>query len=112
MAQLINDGYTLNGKVDKQGPWETVVFRYRPALPERVYEYTTAKRDTGKAAMKAATQLLLDQLVSWDMTNGKADETVPINLENLKHVPYPIFQKFLDAVMGYGADEASADLGN
>src|SRR5438046_1370797 len=104
MGLLIHDGHTLEGKIPARGHWPEVNFRYRPALPEDVYEYAyQSNAAPGKGRAKAVIGLLNRQLVSWDVTDEKG-ESVPITAENLKRVPHGYLEKFLDYVTGYSAE--------
>lgn len=111
MGVLIHDGYTLDGRIPAFGHHPEVSFRYRPALPEQVYEYTNAPKKTGKEELKAVVDLLLKHLVSWDVRD-QAGETVPVTADNLKRIPHRVQQKMVDYVTGYAAEEAAADAKN
>lgn len=110
-AQLIFDGYTWDHVIPARRGWPAVTFRYRPALPEAVYDYLAAPSLTGKQRLDAAVKLLAAHVVSWDLTDAKGEST-PVTPENLRRVPYPVIQGFLDAVTSYGPEQQAADLGN
>ncbi len=111
MGLLIHDGYTLEDTLPKRGRYPAVVFRYRPALAEAVYEYRRASRDGGKEEARATVKLLKDHLVSWDVTDDK-DVTVPITPEALAKVPERVQQWLVNYVTGYGPDQQEADVKN
>ncbi len=111
MGVLIHDGYTLDGKTPPMGHAPEVSFRYRPALPEQVYEYQRATRNSGKEELRIVVDFLIKHLVSWDVVD-KSGETVPVTPETLRKVPYRILQKFLDFVTGYDILEQGQDAKN
>ncbi len=111
MAFLIHDGYTLEGVVPALGSTPELKFRYRPALPEAVYEFGRAAKLNGKQEMAAVIALLVAHLVDWNVTNQDG-AVVPINAESLKRVSHRAQQRMVDVVTGYTADEQGADAKN
>lgn len=108
--ELIDDGYTLNASTRPVGPWPAVSFVYRPALPARVRAYLNAKVKAGddeQAEMKAVAALLVDQMVSWDITANK--KPTGINDGAIRRIPDPVLRQLLDTVTGYGPGEQAAD---
>lgn len=64
----IDDGYVLVATVqDSDKAFPPVVVRYRPALPEAVYEYRLAmgRAATGKDVMNAKVAVIHDHVVGW-----------------------------------------------
>jgi hypothetical protein len=109
---IINDGYTLDGKLPARGPWPEVKFRYRPALAEDVYEHLNAMRQaSGRQQAKAAVDLLGKYLMSWDIEDAKG-EVAPVTVENLRRLPQPILAGLVDHVLGYGEAQHEADAKN
>ena len=113
MRLLIDDGFTLDGTIPGQGPWPTITFKYRPALPERVYEFlkNTKAAGSGKKHQEEVSKLLTEQLVSWDVTDAK-DEATPITAAILRRVPHPLLVKLVDHVTGYGEAQGEVDRKN
>jgi hypothetical protein len=111
MALLINDGFTWEDTVPARGRFPSVTFRYRPALPEDVFDYLHAPKPTGKDVLRVAARLLAKHLVSWDVTDDKGD-AVPVSEDVLRRVPHPVLVKMVDVVTGYGPDAEAADLKN
>jgi hypothetical protein len=108
---LIDDGYTFDGLIEARGPWPAVHFRYRPCLPEGVYDFLRGKRDTGKQSMRATMDMLMAHLVAWDITDPRGD-LVPIRAEFLARLPHPVLERMLDHVTGYSAPESISDAKN
>ena len=104
---MSDDGFTLDGSIPTRPGLAPLSFQYRPALPVAVYQYMRAPKGTGEQEVKAVVDLLSAHLVSWDAT-GRNGEPVPITRETLARVAYPIQQRLIDAVTGYGGLEADA----
>jgi hypothetical protein len=111
MGILIRDSFTLTATVPAKRGRPALTFVFRPALPERVYDYLAAPRDSGKKRLRAVTDLLLEHLRSWDATLD-TDDTVPITRESLARVPHETLEFMVNHVTGYGDEEAAADAGN
>src|ERR1051326_4803957 len=111
---LIHDCYTLDGNVPALGSMPEINFRYRPALPEQVYDYLRSPKTNGKEELKAVIELLQKHLISWDIQeqqNGQPS-SVAITAESLKRVPHRVQQKMVDYVTGYSVEEQAADAKN
>lgn len=108
---LIDDGCTLDGQVPAQGGVPAVSFRYRPALPEAVYEYTRAQKANGRQELKAVVDLLSAHVISWDVVDAKGDH-MPVTADTLRRVPHRVQQRMVDLVTGYGPEQMGADAGN
>lgn len=105
---LIGDGYTIDGRFPGKGYVPPVDFKFRPALPEVVYGFLRSKRDTGKEAIKATTDILIAHLVSWDVED-KDGSPVEITAANLKQTPQPLLEFMLDCVCGYEKPREDAE---
>lgn len=63
---VIDDGYTLVGVLqDSAGELPKVEVRYRPALPEVLYDYRLKDRTTGQAQLNAVIEILDSHVESW-----------------------------------------------
>lgn len=109
MSQVaqIKDGCECEGVVPGRGPYDKIVFRYRPALFEDVCVYQDA--GGGKKRAQATIKLLLGAntspcLRSWDLTDARG-EPVPITEATLKLVPPPMLDKMLNIVASYALTE-------
>ena len=112
VSAYIADGYTLSGKIPAlANVWPEVRFTYRPALPERVYDYLRQARDSGKAQMGAIVKLLTEHLVSWSVEDEVGNER-PITGEVLRRLHAPIIDRLVDAICSYTPAEAEADAKN
>jgi hypothetical protein len=110
MAKLLfDDGYTLSHKIKASGPWPEVNARYRPALPEAVFDFLQAKRESGKQSAKLLADFVYKHLVSWDVTDTK-DESVTITPDVLRRIPHPILRELGDVVMGYSTEAQEEDV--
>ena len=123
---LIRDGYTVEDKFrSKLFNLPEVVFKYRPALPEKVFDFMMARKETGRDQLRHIAEMLKYHLVSWDIEDDveeqvlnpdtgvqekvKRVDVVPISIDNLKRVPKPILEYIVDAVCGYTPAKAEAD---
>lgn len=104
---LIDDGCTLDGVVPATARTPEVRFRYRPALPEAVYEVQHAMKAGGRQEAAGVVAILAAHVVSWDV-EGTDGHTVPVTPEMLKKVPYRAQQAMLDFVCGYRDHEGDA----
>jgi hypothetical protein len=78
-----DDGYTLKGVCEASDPKKgRLVFYYRPALPDAVYEYRSrlfADGAKGIDRLAAVKALLGAHVVSWDMTTrGPGGHVIPL----------------------------------
>jgi hypothetical protein len=108
-ALLIHDGYTLDATV------RGLAVRYRPALPEAVFEYRRGLRGDAAAEAKATTHLLKEHLVGWDAQLRGGDGVVrdaDLSAENLRRLPPPLLEGLVDLVCGYGPAQQAADQKN
>jgi hypothetical protein len=111
MPLLIEDGYTIEATIPgRKGLYGPVTFKYRPALPETVYNYLNqrSRANSGKDAIKAVVELLGKHLVSWDLT-GPNDQPVVIDAHTLSKVHHSALEGMIDHVTGYGAAAYEAD---
>lgn len=107
----IRDGMEMDGVVPGRGPYEAIVFRYRPAIFEDVCVYQDAGQ--GKKRAQATIKLLMGAptspcLRSWDLTDSRG-EPIPITEATLKVVPPPMLDKMLNIVAGYALTVAEED---
>lgn len=128
---LIHDGYTLSGKIASQHGFPEINFRYRPALPDQMNGWRTARIENGKDATNAIIRVLDKTVVSWDITDTvgvlrkildnpenlkdrQDDEVVmvPIVDKTLRAVPDLILKQLFDVVSGYGPDQQREDAKN
>lgn len=113
----IKDGYTLDFVVPGRGPWKAITGKYRPALPETVWEYQDATVNAGgKKRMVATVKFLLgggtDPLIrSWDLTDSK-DEPITICEAAIRAIPAPMLDRLLNIVSGYALEEHEAEQKN
>lgn len=112
LSAVPNDGYTMSGSIPAFGSLPEVNFRYRPALPDAVYEFLRANRGTGKDEMRAVVDLLSKHLVSWDVREKEDGETVPVTADYLRRVPHRCQQRMIDLITGYAPDEQGKDVKN
>lgn len=129
---LIHDGYSLPGKVPAQQGFPEVKFQYRPALPDQMNAWRTARIDSGKDATDAMIRLLDKTLISWDVmekvgvlrkilgnpenlrdrANPDEEIMVPITEKTLRFVPDLVLKQLFDIVAGYGPKQEEADVKN
>lgn len=108
MGLLISDGFVMEDTIAARGRIPALTFRYRPALPEQVYEYQRANQGvSGKQQVKVISDFLLAHLVSWDVCE-KEGETVPISADTLRRVPALILLQIVNIVAGYASGEGDA----
>jgi hypothetical protein len=112
VTDSIDDGYTLDGKIEAVGPWPEVNYRYRHALPAQVYEFLRASKGSAADEVKAVLDLLFKHLKSWDVREKEDGETVPISLEILRRVPHRHQQRMVDRITGYSFEEQGKDAKN
>lgn len=78
----IDDGYVMVATVkNDDGNFPPVVVRYRPALPEAVYEYRLqmARANTGVEVMNAKVAILHSHVVGWSgVTRRSPTGPVPV----------------------------------
>lgn len=108
----LNDGYTLEGKVPAFGTLPELNFRFRPALPDTVYEFLRSPRGSGKDEAKAVVELLGKHVVGWDVKEKEDGETIPVSPDALKRLPHRYQQRMVDIVTGYAPDEQAKDVKN
>jgi hypothetical protein len=116
MAHLILDGYTLEGRVAARGPWPELLYRYRPALSEEVFDYLSQSRAnagaaSGKQSVRQAAEFACRHLVGWGLLNPQG-ESVAITPEVLARIPHPYLMAIVNEIMGYSSEQQVADLGN
>jgi len=111
LIPVAQDGYLFDGFIPERGRYPSVSFRYRPALPEAVFDYLEAPKGTGKLRVKAITDLLLPRLHSWDVVDDR-DEPTGITRENLERCPYDVLSELVNQVCSYGPVEQEADQKN
>jgi hypothetical protein len=108
MPVIIRDGYVLTGLFPGGNGHPPVSFKYRPAVPEKVYEYQQSVPREPKARVEAVIKLLLDHVSSWDAEilgkDGKVARA-PLDGATLQRTPAPILGFMLDCVCGYEAWE-------
>lgn len=109
-----NDGYTRTGFWRwGEGPTQVIGFKYRPALPERAYEYGLASKRTGQEKTTETVALLGEHLVG---INGVVDENgksvLKITEDVLRRLPQPFLERALDCICGYTYEELADDLKN
>lgn len=103
-ALLILDGYTLEAQIPERGPFPSLLFRYRPALPDAASEYLRGPRVNQKAT-KHMTDFLEKYLKGWDVTDVE-DKPVEINANSLSRVPFPYLEALVQYVLTYATDGA------
>ena len=109
-AIYLDDGYTLDGLVPARLGYPPVRFKYRPALPEKVYAFTREPRPASQH-IDAVVTLLAEHLVSWDV-KGRDGNLLPVTAHVLRRIAVPVLEAMLDHVTGYTAEQRAADLGN
>jgi hypothetical protein len=107
---FIDDGFTLDGELPAKHGFPTIRFKYRLAVPEKVYAYLAEPRN-GQQRASAAARLLAEHLVEWDARDN-AGNAVPINERVFYRVPHSVLERLLEHVTGYGPDAREADLKN
>lgn len=108
---FIDDGFTLDGCLEPRHGFPSVRFTYRLAHPEKVYSYLREPRSTGRQFMEAASKMLAEHLVSWDITD-RAGNAVPISETTLRRIAHPVLEQMLDTVTGYGPEVREVDVKN
>lgn len=109
MRLSLDDGYTLQGNAsylpEPSAALVIVNFRYRPALPEALYEwdYQLTMAKSGSEQLAATVKLLADHVVSWDVEIGGA--SAPVSADNLKRVPLPILQEMVRKIREWAPKE-------
>ncbi len=117
MATQINDGMTLEAEFKGFGVWDTIIFRFRPALPEQVFSYHRGQKDLGEKKAYEATILFLfgnptkHGLVSWDVQDAKG-EMVPVCAEAIRRLPHPALHMMVETVSGYNSEARETDIKN
>ena len=112
VSPQISDSYTETFHIPGRGPWSPLTGKYRPAMPEAVWEYQDATT-AGKKRMPAAVKLLLgggtDPLIrEWDLKD-KNDVPIPISEAAIKKIPAPMLDRLLNIVSGYALEETEGD---
>lgn len=105
LSLFIGDGYTLSFTVKSRPTVPALTIKYRPALPERLYQWRADGQAAKDAKGKLANdiKLLTDQIVSWDAG-------VPIEPGTLAKMWPWLVAELLDVVAGYTIEEqASAE---
>ncbi len=111
MPVLILDGFTLTGRFPAQHGHPSFTFRYRPALPERVFEHYQKLGNslTSREKIDAIASLLVEHVVDWDVLKqspGRAPEKVdPGKPETYFKVPHVALDYMVQSVIGYQAWE-------
>lgn len=111
MPLVISDGYTRESIIPAENGRPAVKIKFRPALPEAVYEYGAVPK-RGEALFKAMVGVIEKHLVSWDVTLGSNGDMCPIKYDYLRKIPHQVLEAILDAIFGYSASEEAADLKN
>jgi hypothetical protein len=111
VSLLIQDGFTLQGRIAAQGRLPEVNFSYRPAMPERVFSYQAAPEFTGPQRMTKVINLLVQHVVDWDVLDANGAPIV-LSAEVLRRVPQRILLRMVDIVTGYSDEEAAVDVKN
>lgn len=112
-SAFIQDGFTLDGKVEARLPlYPEVRFTYRPALARSIYA-ARAQNARGKPEdeLQSDAKMVAQHLVSWDVL-GADGEVAPITLENIQRLAYPVLQVILAHIQGYAVTEEQADRKN
>lgn len=113
MAKIfIEDGYTETATITlanaKAAPLKIV---YRMLLPEKVYDFRYARRDTGAQHMAAVEKLVMEGLVDWDAelkdgTKAKIDGVM------LRRTPTPYLDEIVNHVSAYTLTQVQDDVKN
>ena len=109
MKQLINDGYELDAEIPPQNGYDGFSIRYRPALPEAVFDYyeKMGRSQTGKEKIKIAIDLFKTYIRSWTIIDDK-DVGLPVSEENIRKLPHCHYNILVDLITGYRSWNADA----
>lgn len=127
----IDDGYTLSGCCrDESGVRQPLRFKYRPALPEAVYEYRiqSVAAKSGQDRLSAVLAILAAHVESWDGVyradpNTRVPVSVPFKAAGdsataladpavRRGVGVDYIDQMINHVTGYTAGEWEADAKN
>ncbi len=108
MTNIIRDGYTERGYIEAvEGMHESVLFTYRPMLPEDVefveHEANKVGADPKKAVQLIAAQVS-KQLVSWDQKEADGSDA-PTDFETVRRLRYQVLNKLYRIIAGLVASD-------
>jgi hypothetical protein len=109
MGLLIQDGYTMEGKLPDRGALHgEITFKYRPALPEAVNAYLKEINNaTADKALAADLRLIAKYVVEIaTVDDWPADEAGRVKM--LRMVPHPDLQVLVSHVCCWSAGEWAA----
>lgn len=105
-SSIIADGYTADGFIEAVDRLHgSLSFKYRPLLPEQVdaidKEVLEKPPREGHKTLRAA---IAGQLVSWS-------EKEPITVENVRRLPYRLYNKLYRIIAGLMPSDAPPNAG-
>ena len=109
---LINDGFTLDRKIKTGYDYPEFSVKYRPAMPEEVYQYgeDMASASTGAAKNKVFSKFVAKHLVGWDVEDEKG--LAEITDVNVGRLPHALHGPLADVITGYARKELETDAKN
>ena len=113
---IIRDGFTVTSKFPGRAWIPPCTITYRPALPERVYDYMVANKNSGRDHLHHKSKILMEHLLSWDVEMLDKDKkriTAPLDDAKLfDRLPTPALEWMLDCVCSMGPDQFEDALNN
>lgn len=108
---FVGDGFDLDTTLPAFLGFPAIRFKYRPALPERVYEYLHACRGSGSQHFDATVKLLAEHLIEWDATDRNGNR-LPPDERTLRGVAHPVLERLAEYVTSYTPAQREADRKN
>jgi hypothetical protein len=105
---IITDGYTRHGYIAvADGLHSGLRFQYRPMLPEEaaVFVGETFERMAPKKRYALAAAAIADKVKEWD-EQDEAGKPLPVTQENVRRLPWHLFNRLLNVVCGFGSNDA------
>jgi hypothetical protein len=107
---IISDGYTRSGYImPADGLHSGLRFKYRPMLPEEaaVFVGDQFERMPPKKRYALAAAAIAGQVKEWD-EQDEAAKPLPVTQENVRRLPWHLFNRLLNVVAGFGANDVEA----
>ena len=106
---IIRDGYTEEDEFPGKHWIPAFRFKYRPALPQRVYEYLKTAKPSGKETMRENVALVKEHLISWEVENEKGEMMSVMDDSVYARLPSVCLDYMVDCICSYGPSRANDD---